>query len=120
MTTRWEEHAACADTMLELWFGPEDYDEPCDQRRWRHRRASEICATCPVRAHCLADELIRPLSEQHGIRAGMTPRARERLLARWRAVDLIPEHGPPTDAEFIHTLLNETDMLPAARTCQRR
>lgn len=54
--------------MLELWFGPESYAEPKDQARWRQRRATEVCATCPVRTDCLAEELIRPISEQHGIR----------------------------------------------------
>lgn len=115
MSTRWEDHAACHGTMLELWFGPDDYDEPVDQTRWRRRRATEFCATCPVRTECLATELVRPLSEQHGIRGGLTPRARERLLARWRNSKLVPEYGPPNDINLVRTLLTESDQLPAAR-----
>lgn len=115
MTGHWDEQAACSGTMLELWYGPDDYDEPIAQQRWRHRRAMEFCATCPVWTECLADELVRPLSEQHGIRGGLTPRARERLLARWRAAGLVPEHGPPDGVQSLRTLLTETDAQPAAR-----
>lgn len=116
MKMRWEERAACAGTMLELWYGPDDYEEPADQARWRHCRARDFCATCPVWTHCLADELTRPLSEQHGIRGGLTPRARERLLARWRTAGLVPAHGPPTDVDFLHTLLTEVELFPIAQT----
>ena len=115
MSTHWESRAACSGTMLELWFGPEDYDEPKDQARWRHRRATEFCATCPVLTNCLAEELACPLSEQHGIRGGLTPRARERLLAAWREAGLVPQHGPPEDVETVRRLLEESDSLPAAR-----
>lgn len=105
MTMSWHDHAACAGSMIELWFGPDDYDEPRDQARWRQRRATEICAACPVRTECLTDELVRPLAEQHGIRGGLTPRARERLLSHWRDAGLVPEHGPAEDTEAIRRLL---------------
>ncbi|GAB3289045.1 WhiB family transcriptional regulator [Parasphingorhabdus pacifica] len=119
MTTHWEERAACTGTMLELWYGTDDYDEPRDQARWRRRRASEFCAICPVWTECLAEELVRPLSQQHGIRGGLTPRARERLLARWRAASLVPEHGPPGDVEFVRTLLSKTVLPSNVRYCHR-
>lgn len=119
MSTHWEDEAACAGSIPELWFGPEDYEEPRDQARWRQRRATEICATCPVRTECLADELARPLSEQHGIRGGLTPRARERLLAQWREAGLVHEHRPTTDIETMWRLLEHSDTPPTARLCDR-
>ncbi|MDA3644391.1 WhiB family transcriptional regulator [Saccharopolyspora indica] len=118
MTTHWDERAVCSGTMLELWFGPQDYDEPRDQTRWRQRRAAEICAGCPVRTECLAEELTRPIAEQHGFRAGMTARARERLLARWRDAGLIPALRPPESIDVVRALLlrgdDDTD-LPETR-----
>lgn len=120
MSAHWEDDAACHGTMLELWFGPKDYEEPVDQTRWRQRRATEFCAKCPVWTECLSAELVRPLSEQYGIRGGLTPRARERLLARWRDAGLVPKHRPPDDIDLVHTLLNESggsDLLPATGYC---
>ncbi len=107
MKGHWSDHAACHDTMLELWFGPEGYAEPKDQARWRQRRAAEVCASCPVRTDCLAEELVRPLAEQHGIRGGLTPRARERLLALWRQAGLVPEYRPPDGIETVRRLLEQ-------------
>lgn len=105
MRPRWEDHAACEGTILELWYGPETYDEPHDQRRWRCRRAKEICSRCPVRADCLAHELLLPRAEQHGIRGGMTQWERERLLAYWRAAGLITQHGPPRSVASVRNLV---------------
>ncbi|MEY8042352.1 WhiB family transcriptional regulator [Saccharopolyspora cebuensis] len=113
MNDHWIHRAACVGTMLELWFGPDHYTEPRDQQRWRQRRAAEVCATCPVRTDCLAEELARPLSEQHGIRGGLTPRARERLLAQWRAEGLIPEHSPTGDTHLMRKLLGRADQASA-------
>lgn len=112
MKEHWCDHAACLGTMLELWFGPEGYAEPKDQARWRQRRATEVCATCPVRTDCLAEELIRPIGEQHGIRGGLTPRGRERLLARWRHAGLVPEFRPPDGIETVRRLLEKTEPGP--------
>ncbi|MEV4734820.1 WhiB family transcriptional regulator [Saccharopolyspora sp. NPDC049426] len=107
MSEHWTQYAACRDTMLELWFGPEGYAEPKDQSRWRQRRAAEVCAMCPVRTECLAEELMRPIREQHGIRGGLTPRARERLLARWRQTGHVPEDRPPDGIETVRRLLEK-------------
>lgn len=77
---------ACEDTSLELWFGPEDYPEPESQRRWRHRRAKEFCASCPIQSWCLEDELRLPAYDQYGVRGGMTASERQKLLKQ-RAAD---------------------------------
>lgn len=73
-------HRACADTPLELWYGPADDTEPEHQRRWRHTQAQEICATCSIQTWCLDDELRRPSHEQYGFRGGMTASARQKLI----------------------------------------
>jgi len=41
--------------------------------------AIEVCESCPVRAECLADAL--QYREQEGIRAGLTPRQRMKLVS---------------------------------------
>lgn len=110
----WEERAACAGTSLRLWYGPDEETERPDQVRWRHRRAGGICAPCPVRAECLAEELARPLSQQHGFRGGLTARGREKLLARWRRTGVIAAHPSPAPVEVLRAALIETHDLPAA------
>lgn len=89
MTIPWAvavQGAACVGVDPILFYGPDDadepggYEEPGDQRRWRERRAIEICEGCPVRRDCLVDELTRPATDQHGVRGGMTAPARKRLL----------------------------------------
>lgn len=103
--------AACAEVGLGLFYGPDDpdepdgYREPVDQRQWRERRAIQICEDCPIRADCLVDELTYPARDQHGVRGGMTARARQRLLARWRKNGLIPEHRATGDHALVANLL---------------
>lgn len=75
----WEEHAACrADGVDPEWFFAATTPD--------RRRAVRVCTGCPVRADCLRHALReeRP-GLRHGIRAGMTAYARERLVSSLRA-----------------------------------
>lgn len=83
---------ACAGSDLTLFYGPPEdgpgaYDEPVEQRRWRERRAVQVCADCPVLARCLADELALPVQHQHGVRGGMTALERRALLRRQHSAE---------------------------------
>ena len=87
----WRSQAACQGTDLVLWYGPplpeEDpagYVEDPEQRKWRERRALAICADCPVRAPCLAEELRLPESKQFGVRGGTTETQRRVRIRRER------------------------------------
>lgn len=107
MSTPWVaavKDAACVD-MEALFYGPDDYDEPVDQRQWRERRAIQICDDCPVRTPCLVNELTRSVNKQYGVRGGMTARARRRLLTRWRTQGLLPQARPAGDPELVTRLL---------------
>ncbi|MGW1998420.1 WhiB family transcriptional regulator [Embleya sp. NPDC001921] len=67
---RWWEHAACKG-QSELFFPERNADIS---------RAKKICAACPVREICLAEELER-FSPAHrwGVRGGMAETARRDL-----------------------------------------
>ncbi|GAA3357855.1 WhiB family transcriptional regulator [Saccharopolyspora gregorii] len=106
-TRSWEREAACAGTDPRLWFGEDDVRESGSDAHRRRENAKAICRTCPVLTDCLVDELMRPHTEQHGIRGATTPGERVRILARWRAAGLVPRHDPPTDADVLRTLLGE-------------
>jgi hypothetical protein len=82
----WESRP-CRGMSLELFYGPPEagdgpggYDEPPDQRRWRERRAKQVCQACPFRPLCLASELKLPAHQQWGVRGGLTARERRALL----------------------------------------
>lgn len=66
MTERWQERAACRGRDVALWFS-EDYSEIAEARA--------VCATCPVRDTCLAENLFEP----YGVWGGKSERQR-RLL----------------------------------------
>ena len=76
---------ACAGTPTELWFGPEDdVRETPVQRMRREHEATRLCAGCPVRAACLADELRHGVSHQWGVRGGLTAGQRQTLIRSQR------------------------------------
>jgi WhiB family redox-sensing transcriptional regulator len=87
ITPRWQDHAACARVGGELWF-PDPADDPGP--------ALGICASCPVRAACLAHALATP--ELYGIWGGVTETSRHRLradLARGASVEAALRQGEP-------------------------
>lgn len=76
-TWTWQSEASCRGVDPDVFF-PSTEDEA--------GAAMSICATCPVRVHCLASALQR--GERYGVWGGMTekeratlsPTARERIL----------------------------------------
>jgi WhiB family transcriptional regulator, redox-sensing transcriptional regulator len=83
----WEDRP-CLDTDLYLWFGPGD-GEPTElpsERRWRESVALGLCSQCRFKAECLTEELRRPISQQWGVRGGMTAGRRQSLIQRQRQV----------------------------------
>lgn len=70
------EQIPCETSDPEAWFPDhDDYEE-------RVRMAKKLCATCPIQLECLRYALEH---EQYGIWGGLTPRQRQKLLARKRA-----------------------------------
>lgn len=68
----WRAQAACKGAPVELFF--RDYSTGGDLNA-----PYRLCATCPVRYECLADNLYEPF----GIWGGVTVNQRRRLRRRW-------------------------------------
>ena len=66
----WEVHAACKGAPITLFF-PEIGAST--------RPAKKYCAVCPVRQVCLDTAMALPVNEDHGVRGGMSARARREL-----------------------------------------
>lgn len=67
--------AACrphVDQGNDLWHPPGQ--ESPEQRRQREAHAKQICAACPLQAHCLTAAI--DLDSDHGIWGGLTPEER--------------------------------------------
>lgn len=80
-TTSWDEGAACRGMDPDLWFPVSGHGKAHD---WTNARA--VCATCPVRAECLAYALdSEPVHEGSGMWGGATPEERRDLLRERRA-----------------------------------
>ena len=81
-------HARCSDGSLDpdQWF-PVSADP--GRARQEAAAAIAICATCPVRGHCLTVSLQHGDIGQHGVRGGLVAAGRARL----RSHDLIEEHS---------------------------
>jgi len=77
----WRERAACLGLPLELFFGPGP-QERGNARARREQAALEVCALCPVRERCLAQELSLPASAQFGIFGGMSAAQRRAALGQ--------------------------------------
>jgi len=72
----WRTEAACATEAGELFH-------PAPNQRGLTAAAKRVCASCPVRAQCLADALgWETAATRHGILGGRTPTERARLAAQ--------------------------------------
>lgn len=65
----WQDEALCAQTDPDLFF---------PEKGGNNRRPIAVCRECPVRIPCLDDAL--RTDERWGIRGGLSPLARQRLL----------------------------------------
>jgi WhiB family transcriptional regulator, redox-sensing transcriptional regulator len=83
----------CKGTPLELWYGPGDHTESPAEQRARQRWSKSLCAPCPILEDCRAEELARPASHQHGVRAGMSARQRRDEIRRLRAAARVADTG---------------------------
>jgi WhiB family redox-sensing transcriptional regulator len=77
----WQEHGACRNADLDLFFPPEG--GPARERVRRERAAKQICNNCLVRTRCLAYAL--RAGEVFGIWGGTTPEERRSALPWPRA-----------------------------------
>lgn len=75
----WATDAACRDTPLDLWFGP-DGGESETERSARESEALAICGRCDVRTDCLDAALTT--RDDDGIAGGMVGEDRRRLRRR--------------------------------------
>jgi WhiB family redox-sensing transcriptional regulator len=77
----WQERGRCRDLDPELFYPPLDA-ETRQQRDAREEAAKAICASCPVRAECLAWALAA--DERLGVWGGKNERERQLLPAAAR------------------------------------
>jgi WhiB family redox-sensing transcriptional regulator len=77
--TTWEHRAACRAAPDPGFYPPLGHETP-ERRRAREAQAKLICATCPVRAECLAYAL--RVHEHVGIWGGLSENERYRFTAR--------------------------------------
>lgn len=87
--TSWKLHAACRDLGPELFF-PELHDPGTGQS------ARAVCASCPVRADCLAVALATPQNDDFGIWGGTGPL--ERRALRHARYGHLRSHDPAREA----------------------
>jgi len=74
----WRNDAACLGLPTEWFF-------PGSGERYSVEQAMDVCSSCSVRVECLVDALETETSTFiSGIRGGVTPRARGRMLAEMR------------------------------------
>lgn len=71
--------SACWGVDPELFFGPADSAEGQPLFSWE-RQALRVCASCALKAACLAEVLKFPRDEQYGVIGGMTAGQRQVLL----------------------------------------
>jgi WhiB family redox-sensing transcriptional regulator len=90
-TAYWDDRP-CEGTDLELWYGPADdialeLREQTTEKAFRERAAKAVCADCLVRALCLEAELQHGITEQWGVRGGLTAKERQTLIRQRRAAE---------------------------------
>ena len=76
---KWRTESACRHADLNLFF-PAGVTGPAERQI---REAKAICATCPVRATCLAFAI--ETNQEYGIWGGTTEDERRVLRRAWRA-----------------------------------
>lgn len=76
----WREQALCREVDPEIFFPPKGASI---------RTAKRICGLCPVAADCLAEALTYRVTDDYGIRGGLSERERK-ALRRERAGRLAP------------------------------
>ena len=70
---KWMASAACLAVDPEIFF-------PARTDRIGQAEAIAICTQCPVRTECAEDDLCRTVSDQNGIRGGMTATERRKII----------------------------------------
>lgn len=75
LTADWRDAAACAGAETDVFF-------PHPKSGSDYREALAFCGRCPVADACLTDALLmeRNNSDRHGMRGGLTPEQRARLV----------------------------------------
>lgn len=71
----WAERAACTGYELSLFFSDAEQNIATAKR---------ICASCPVQAACLDEQLRNEDGSRYGIYGGLTPRERNQLVSSER------------------------------------
>lgn len=91
--TRWREHAACADPLIEPSLFDVELGQHIAHQRPRMIEAAQICESCPVTDTCLIDALATHAVEViragrvFGVDRGTPPTVAEYLTGRTRPVD---------------------------------
>lgn len=87
MTTDWMAEAACIGVDPDVFYQQAKGRKPAD---WTEAR--EVCASCPVRAQCLADAI--ESRDQFAFLGGLTPEERRPLLPKLPPSMRLPiKHG---------------------------
>lgn len=106
----WRTRAACRGQDPALFFAP-----PSDTVA--RKTALTLCADCPVRTECLADALSVPFLEDHGIRAGLTERARRKMTRNLRPG--VDSGKCDTNAGYYRHLRNHEDACDGCAEAHR-
>lgn len=119
-TDDWRERAACRGFPTALFFPAEHDDDQSDGDEWI---AKQICASCPVKAPCQAEQVAEP----YGVRGDMT--AEERGYGRRgrlgkgaikglaaAVVEVFEDHP---DAEFTADTMNDVILEMTGRRWPR-
>lgn len=104
---RWWEHAACKGQPLDAWFPPAGA-----AGLLAYEQGRRTCATCPVRAACLNEDLNTcSLRHRFGMRAGLMPDERD-AVARGELTAAEALDQALADIESQEITVTVTDITP--------
>ena len=110
MTTDWMTEAACIGVDPEVFYQQAKGRRPAD---WTDAR--KVCASCPVRAQCLADAI--ESRDRHAFLGGLTPEERRPLLPKAPPSMRLPINHGTNGGYEAHRRRGEKPCTACRRAC---